>query len=202
MGRLDGLLRDSGGGRHADMASSSCSSSWTGSMSSKRGSGGGGKGMDRDRDRDSSSSGGGVGGGEGGGSSSRSRCWCSSSLSSWYSSSTLWSSRWISRLLGHCLMASFRSSKASGNCLERRERRLRKSDTLSSLNVLRSSLKPSRGNFLRAYWYRCAASFTFPFCGTDGEKALKLSPSSMSLLSKMIMMSGLEVAMAHVAGPA
>lgn len=29
--------------------------------------------------------------------------------------------------------------------------RLRKSDTLSSLNVLRSSLKPSRGNFLRAY---------------------------------------------------
>lgn len=30
--------------------------------------------------------------------------------------------------------------------------RLRKSDTLSSLNVLRSSLKPSRGNFLRAYW--------------------------------------------------
>lgn len=30
--------------------------------------------------------------------------------------------------------------------------RLRKSATLSSPKVLRSSLKPSRGNFLRAYW--------------------------------------------------
>lgn len=74
-----------------------------------------------DRDRDSSSSGGGVGGGEGGGSNSRSCCWCSSWLSWRHSSSTLWSSRWISRLLGHCFMASLRSSKASGNCLEEGE---------------------------------------------------------------------------------
>jgi hypothetical protein len=41
--------------------------------------------------------------------------------------------------------------------------KLRYRETLSSLNGLMSSPTPSRGNFLKAYWYRWAASFIFPF---------------------------------------
>lgn len=52
----------------------------------------------------------------------------------------------------------------------RQRDRLRRRDTLSSLKVLRSSLKPSRGNFFKAYWYRWAASFTLPFYRTGRRK--------------------------------
>ena len=45
----------------------------------------------------------------------------------------------------------------------RQRDRLSSRETLSSRKVLRSSLKPSLGNFFKAYWYLWAASFTFPF---------------------------------------
>lgn len=50
----------------------------------------------------------------------------------------------------------------------RQRERLRYRETLRSLNAFRSSPKPSRGNFLRAYWYLWAASFIFPFWRTHG----------------------------------
>lgn len=50
------------------------------------------------------------------------------------------------------------------------------------------------GNFLRAYAYRCDASFNLFF-------RYKTLPSSKSLFNSIIKTSGLPAAMAHVAGP-
>lgn len=62
-----------------------------------------------------------------------------------------------------------KSKRRSLTFIFRRQRdKLSRSDTLSSRNVFRSSPNPSRGNFFMAYWYRCAASFTFPFWGSKG----------------------------------
>lgn len=51
---------------------------------------------------------------------------------------------------------------------------------------------------------QCECSYCRPEAADsllEAQTLYKSSPSSISLLSRMIMMSGLEVAMAHVAGP-
>lgn len=53
----------------------------------------------------------------------------------------------------------------------RQRERLRYKDTRSSLKALSSSPNPSLGNFLKAYWYRWAASFIFPLWERERESS-------------------------------